>query len=336
MKSCLKSTIFLLFFLLPLISSAQIPSSIDGIEINITPELPAPGQTVTVSVESFSTDLNAASIVWVISGKNFAKGVGTKSIDFPAPALGKTTTVLVVIMTVEGREVRKTTTLKSGGVDLIWESAGFVPPFYKGKSFFAYENQVKITAIPHLAGTTATELDPKTLVYKWTENDKVIQDQSGYGKQTLTIQENIPRPLKIQVEVGTANGTSKAIGRMTLAPGDPSISFYEENPLYGVLYNKTLTNRVRLINQEITIRAVPYTFNTSKQSPLIYNWSVNNLERGDLSTNESVTLRTKGDVVGTSNVSLRIRNENNILQGAESTVNVEFSKKQTQERSTIF
>lgn len=333
MKFHWKFIIFLLcitFTLQSYSALAQAPNSIDGVEISTYPKIPSPGENVTVEVESYNTDLNSASIVWIINGKTHAQGIGRKAIDITAPAIGKNLVITVVIMTVEKREVRKVITIKSGGVDLIWESEGYVPPLYKGKSLFAYENPLKIIAIPHLAGPNGTELDPRTLTYKWKVNDKVILDQSGYGKQTLSIQESIPRSLEIRVEVGTPNGTQKAEDSVTLTPGDPSISFYEDDPLYGVLYNKNLGSKVTLTNQEITIRAVPYNFSSLGDSPLSFVWSINNFERKDLSTDQSITLRTKEGTEGSSNISLEIRNSENILQGARSAIGISFTKKSTQ------
>jgi len=328
MKSLLKS-IFILFILLSsvVIVHAQAPSSLDGVQIDSSPSIPAPGQRVTIQVESFSTDLNAASIVWIVNGKTYAQGTGITSIQTTAPALGKELNILAVIMTVEGREIKKVMSIVPSSVDLIWESEGYTPPFYKGKALFAYENTLRITAIPHLVPPGGTKIDPRTLVYKWIVNDKVIQEQSGYGKQTLSFQSEIPRELDVRVEVGTRDGGRKGTASMILTPGDPSISFYEENPLYGVLYNKAIVNRVNLKNQEITIRAIPYNFTVSRSAPLSFLWSINNLERPDLSTNQSITLRTKDDSEGSSAISLEIRNMRQILQGARNEASVFFNKK---------
>jgi hypothetical protein len=340
MNPRLKITIFLLFFVLfsivPISSHAQVPTSIDGVQISLTPEMPSPGQPVTIDIQSFSTNLGAASIVWLLDGKSFQKGIGKTSITLKAPSLGRTIVILADIMTVEGKEVKKAINLRSGGVDLIWESQGYVPPFYKGRAGFAFQNPVQITAIPHLAGPGGTELPPSSLVYKWTSNDKVVLDQSGYGKQTITLSDDVPQPFDVVVDVTTANGSDKASSRITITPGDPSILFYEDDPLYGVLYNKALTNNVSLANQEISLRATPYLFTFSKNIPLTYNWSVNNLERQDLSTNESITLRPKGDVEGSSDISLEIRNRNQILQGARNAVSVLFSKRRTDEANATF
>lgn len=339
MKFRLTSTIFILALslisIIPTFSHAQIPTSIDGVQIDTYPTFPAPNDSVKVSVESYSTDLNSASIIWLVDGKEFAKGVGRKSIDLTSPALGKTRNIISVIMTVEGREVRKVLSLKSGGVDLIWESGGHTPPLYKGKAQFAYENEIRVIAIPHLAGINGTEINPETLVYKWTLNDKVVQDQSGYGKQTLTIQTEIPRPINIEVEVSTKNGSDKATKTLSLTPTDPSVSFYQEDPLYGVLYNKAITNRISFTDQELNIVAVPYTFNVSKASPVTFLWSINNIERKDLSTNESIVLRTKGDTAGSSNISLEIKSVDSILQRAQNAISVQFSKKQNASTNTF-
>jgi hypothetical protein len=332
MKSSLKLKIITFLFILPLLSHAQMPSSIDGIQISTTPLIPNAEESITVDLESYSTDLNGASIVWLVDGKSYAQGTGKKSIGVTTPSIGKSMSVTAIIMTIEGREVRKIVTIKPSGVDIVWESGGYVPPFYDGKSLFSYENPVKVMAIPHLAGPNGTELNPKNLLYKWTKNDKVVQDQSGYGKQTLLIQEEVPRSQDIKVEVSTRDGSEKAVSSITLTPGDPTISFYEEDPLYGVLYNKALINKLRLTNREINIRAVPYSFT---KSTLSYVWSINNLERNDLSTKESITLRTKEDAEGSSDISLSIRNRSSIIQGAQSAIGIIFTKKPIENNLTF-
>ncbi len=325
----LQKSIIITFLSLSLLSivHAQIPNSIDGIQISSTPEIPNPGQNVNIKVESYNTDLNSASIVWIVDGKNYKQGTGIKSINILAPDMGKNINIVIAIMTSEGKEIRKTVTIKSSSVDIVWESAGYTPPFFKGKSLFAYQNSIKVTAIPHIAGSNGKELDPKTLVYKWTKNDKVMQDQNGYGKQTVIIKEDTPRPLELEVEIETKNGSQKASAYLTLEPIDPSIIFYEENPVYGILYNKALNENKSLNAQEINVVSAPYYFNIyNKNSPLSYVWSVNNLEKPDLSRSQTITLRSKGDTSGSSLINLEIRNLDDILQGASRSIRLNFNK----------
>ncbi|HEY4478697.1 MAG TPA: hypothetical protein VI775_02545 [Candidatus Paceibacterota bacterium] len=337
MKFLQKSIIiFSLLLSFSLIAYAQIPNSIDGIDISSNPENPNPGQNVTISIESYITSLNSASIVWLVDGKNYKKGTGVNSITIIAPEIGKSTNIVVAIMTAEGREVKKTMTINSSSIDIIWESSGYTPPFFEGKSLFAYQNPIKITAIPHLGQSNGKELDQKTLVYKWTVNNKVIQDQSGYGKQTIVLKDELPKTLEIKVEAETKNGSQKSISFITLNPRDPSISFYEEDPLYGILYNKALLNNKALKGQEINIVSAPYYFNVyNNNSPLSYVWSINNLERSELSTSQIITLRSKGDSSGSSLISLEIRNQDDILQGANNSIKVNFNKQAVEDNTTL-
>ncbi len=333
MNSLLKYTLASFFLLSSAtLAFAQIPVSLDGIDIKSFPVSPAPKQNVTVSIESYNTDLNGASIVWLVDGKNFSQGTGLKSIEITAPSIGSTKVVVAAIRTSEGREIQKRIVITSGEVDIIWESAGYIPPLYKGKAHFAYQNEIRISAVPHLSlGKSGVELNPNTLIYKWTVNDKVLQDQSGYGKQSIIYKTDTPREINIKVDVSNREGSVKGMSSITLTPAEPSITFYEDNSLYGVLYNKALVNRVNLTNQEINIIAAPYSFSTNSGNPLLkYAWSINGFAQNDLLGKQSITLRAKGDAAGSTLVSLNLRNEDDILQGAESSVTVYFSKKEVQ------
>ena len=344
MNSLLKFKIFSILIAITLslfqisITNAQIPGSLDGVDIKSEPKNPYPKQNVEIRVESFNTDLNSASIVWLINGKNFKRGTGITSINITAPPLGQTTKVVVAILTVEGKEVEKIITVSSGDVDLVWESDGYKPPLYKGKSLFAYQNQLKVTAIPHIAkNKNGDEIPPNTLVYKWKENDKVVQDQSGFGKQSLLIKSDLPKSSFIEVEVTTKDGSSKAQSSINLVPSDPSITFYEEDPLYGIMYNKALKDRVVLSNKEINLLASPYSFSLGnfKNSPLKYIWSINSIEQPDLSNNQSITLRTKDETEGNSLITLDIKNQNDILQGSNNFINIYFTKKKAENNTTF-
>ncbi len=315
--------------------NAQAPSSIDGIDISISPDNPVPKSAVEVKVESYITDLNSASVLWIVDGKNFSKGTGIKSIQVPAPEIGKTKTVNAVIQTSEGREVRKTIVIKSGDIDLIWENRGYVPTFFKGKAGFAYQNTLRITAIPHLSSGGATEISPSDLVYKWKVGEKVYLDQSGFGRQFIDLESgDIPKQLDITVTVSSRDGRQQTIGQISLEPNAPSIIFYEIDPLYGIFFNKEIKSTMNLKNSETTVLASLFGFN--KNDKLTYTWSINNVEQPELTKNQSITLRTKGDVEGSSDIDLEIRNTDSFLQSARSAFTALFKKKAVEETNTTF
>lgn len=327
MKLMFKISILTVLFIFAFNTHAQIPgSSVDGLNIKTSSENPRPGQSVTITVESFSFDLNSASIVWLVDGKTHDQGVGLKNISVTSPKIGVSMTVTAVVKTSDGREVRKSLTIKTGYVDIIWESDGYKPPFFDGKFPFTYQNSVRFIAIPHLSKDGRTEIDPKSLIYSWKSDGKYITDGQGQGKNYVDIQSgNIPKPFQISVEVYSREGTERTIGNIILNPGEPSLSFYEESSLYGILFNKSLTGRVPLINSEMEVLAVPYGFNIDEDNS--YTWSVNNIEQPNLLKSKSITIRTKPDTEGSSSINLDIRNRSSILQGARGGFSVYFSKR---------
>jgi hypothetical protein len=331
MKLLLKISVITLFSILCFgfysKTNAQTQTPIDGVTIDISNDNPKPGENVDVFIESYLFDLNSASIVWTVNGKVNQKGVGMKRITIPAPKIGTVTDVSVDIKGSDGREVKKAISVRSGYVDLIWESDGYVPPFYKGKTPFSYQNNVKVTAIPHLAKTSGTEIDPKTLVYTWKLGGKYIDNGQGYGKQSVVVEYgDIPKTLEITVDVINREQTLHTVGTMNLTPSEPSLLFYEEDSLYGIFYNKVLPNNFNLKNVEAKILAIPYGFNLNNQE-IDYNWSINNIEQSDLLKNRSIIIRTKGDTSGSSNLLLDIRNQDRILQGARGAFTINFKKK---------
>ncbi|MDQ5893037.1 MAG: hypothetical protein QG640_47 [Patescibacteria group bacterium] len=336
----LKISIFTLLCVFGTQAYAQIPASVDGVTIDTNISNPRPEQMVEVFVESFGLDLNASSIVWLVDGKNQGQGIGLKKILVTMPRVGVTLNVKAVIKTPEGKEIQKSLVLKSGSVDIIWEPRGYTPPFFEGKLPLVYQNSVRIVAIPHLSKDGLSEIDPKTLVYQWKMGGKYVPDGQGYGKQSVNIQlDSIPKPLEIEVEVYTREQSQNTSGSISIEPIEPFLYFYEDNSLYGILFNKILTGRVSLKNEEMRVRAVPFGFNIGQGSDAnVYNWSVNNVDQPSLLKNQSITIRTKAETEGISNINLDIRNQEAILQGARGQFTVYFSKKQPEEEGsgTIF
>jgi hypothetical protein len=316
-----------LLFALP-VANAQVPTSIDGIDITINPTNPVPGKNVEIIIQDYLDDISSADITWVVNGNKVAEGVGKNDVTLTAPALGKESDVTILIQTQDGKTIQKSVVIKSGSVDLVWESRGYAPPLYQGKHDFAYQNNIKIIAMPHLANSSGVEADPTTLVYNWKQDSTVLQDQSGYGKQSVTITGGvIPRPTTIYVDVSTRDGSETASGVITLQAGSPLVVFYKDDPLYGVLYNTALGAQTTFSNQEITLLAAPFSFNIPSltNNNIQYNWTINGAAQTGLTTNRSVTLRVQ-DTSADANypVQLQLQNMKEILQGAANAITVMF------------
>lgn len=310
------------------LARAQVPASIDGIDITINPSNPTPGGNVDITLQDYLSDISAANITWMVNGQKVTAGIGKNDITITAPALGKNSNVTILIHTQDGKDIQKSVTIKSGSVDMVWESRGYAPPLYQGKQNFAYENSVKIIAMPHLANSSGVEIDPTTLVYNWKQDSTVLQDQSGYGKQAITISGSvIPRPTTIYVDVSTRDSSETASGVITLQAGSPSVVFYKDDPLYGVLYNIALGSQAIFSNQEITLLAAPFSFNMPSltRNNLQYTWNINGADQNNLSSNRSATLRVQDTSSDASYpVQLQLQNTAQILQGASNAVTVMF------------
>lgn len=317
-------------------ANAQIPNTIQGVELKLSTDSPSPGQNIKVSAESYTADLNSSEITWTLDKKTYIKGIGKTSIDVQAPLLGEKLTVGITAVTADGKTLSNSITINSGSVDLILETNGYVPPFFQGKAPFVYENEYRIVAIPHLANSNGSEYNPNDLVYQWTKDSRVIQDQSGYGKQVFSWkEESVPRDRLILVKVSSRDGSAQAQKLMTLRAGNPWLSFYVDDPLYGTLYNNAIGNEFSLgISGETAVLAVPFGFSVNENgdvSELNYNWLLNGSKQEALAHNRSVTLRAPQNQSGSSDINLTITSVGDFLQKISSAITINFNNPSDQQ-----
>jgi hypothetical protein len=183
--------------------------------------------------------------------------------------------------------------------------------------------------MPHLANSSGVEYDQRTLIYKWEKNDSVLQDQSGYGKQSAVIPGSIvPRPYILTVTVTARDGNTQGMGLTSVSFGAPSLIFYRNDPLYGPLFNNAIGNSVYLGTQRETgVLAVPYGFDmpASGLGDLSLAWFINGKEHPELAFGDSVTLRAPDNSAGSSNIELDVNNKSDILQQASAVFSAVFS-----------
>lgn len=331
-----RTFLIVLFFFSTLVFSTSlhaqgVPVTGGGIDLTASTDNPVPGQKVTITARSYSIEINSAEITWVVDGKTVQKGPGLTSLTISAPALGKKVNITVSALTTTGLKISNSISINSSSVDMIIESDGYVPPFFQGKLPVSYQNTFRIIAVPHLANSKGVEYDPKTLVYQWQKNSKVVEDQSGYGKQTLTVVGDIvPRDLSISVKVSTKDGEMQGLGYASVSYASPSLSFYEDNSLYGPFFNSAIKEFLYInTEKEASVLAIPYGFNKPLLGigDLALTWMINGFEHPELASNESVTLRVPDGTKGSSNVELSIQNTKQILQNISNSFSVKFSSK---------
>jgi hypothetical protein len=322
----MKYSIFSLLFLsillsMPLLVYGQLDTSFQTeIDVDMVPSNPKPSEIVQVTLNTFATDINSAKITWKIDGKVVKSGIGEKVFTFTTGESGTRTTLGITVETKEGEVINRSITIKPITVDLIWQSYGFVPPFYKGKSLFSHQNELTVIAVPHLPSSSGAEISPSNLLYTWKKDGSVVSSESGYGKNTFSFEGSlISRPVLVEVSVSSLNSSDTGYANTNIDPIEPSVVLYKKDPLYGIEFQKALSGtRIIENTNEISIIGMPFFFGTLVPNPreLIYKWSVNGSPIGNEPDQMIQVFRQKAGTSGSSNISLNIENENKILQSA--------------------
>jgi hypothetical protein len=319
--------LLVLFVFLPNLNiNAQVGVASGDFNVEMSPSEPGPNQTVTVSLTSYVFNIDTSRINWIVNGVSKKVGRGEKNFSFVTGGLGQSTTLKIVVDTVDGYSTEKTIRIKPAEVDLIWEAEGYTPAFYKGKALFSYQSKINFVAVPHIISASGVEISPKNLVYKWKNNGSVIESASGFGRNKYSLVGSvIARPLNISVEVSDLSGVSVK-AEAVVKPIDPIILLYEKNPLYGINFQKTLSATENLNDAEITVIGIPYFFGVQdlNSGELIYKWYINGIFTGNSADQNIEVFRRKEGTSGTSNISLSVEGLDKFLQTARGSFNLKF------------
>ncbi len=321
-------TLFILFFSsFGFLAHGQaINYTSEDITVNLSPANPGPNQNVNVSIVSYITNLDKANIVWRVDGVVKKSGRGEKNLSFQTKESAQTT-IDISIQTAEGASLQKSVSVRPVAVDLIWQSDGFVPPFYKGKALFTHQNKVTFVAIPHITSGSG-EIPAKNLVYKWKNNGSVIESASGYGKNTYTMTGSlISRDINVSVEVTSVSTNTVGVGKITLSPAEPSVILYKKDPLYGIQYQKALSNTVEIKgDKEIAVVGAPFFFGVTSpyMEDLLFDWRINNQPIDSDPSQTTRVFRPKEGTSGSSNISLQIEHSDKVLQSAKTSFSLKF------------
>ncbi|MEI7513270.1 MAG: hypothetical protein WCJ74_01465 [bacterium] len=331
-------TIILLFIfcLTQKINAQAAPTSpVEEVIITeIVPEVPQAFQDVNISIESYSYDLSRSKIDWYINGVLRESGISKKSFNFTTGDVGSVSNIIYKIKTPEGVSFQKTITISPGNVDLLWESTGYTPPFYKGKSLYSFEGQIRLVAIPNLLNKNGVKYKPEELVYTWKRGMGTDTEASGYGKNIFYWNGGIvSNDEEISVDVSDLQDTTRATASIIVNPKETEIFAYENNPSLGILFNKAIQNNFDLKESEVSITAIPYYFNNPDVDG-IYSWFVN--DNQSVETTRDITFRNTTGEEGYSNISFDLSNQKRILQSASGAFDLYFGTKSTNPVSDIF
>ena len=333
-KTILLSSIFLL--LTPFFVQAQlIPDPEDAIIVKISPTNPGPEELVTISINSFSVDLDNATISWFVDGVLEQQSIGDKNIQLITGGLGSSTEIDVVADTSIGSLKANQAVIRPTDVDLVWQARTSAHPLYQGKKLASVGSLIDVEVIPHFIDDIRSRLSPNELTYLWRVEGRVLQKASGRGKNTIILSQVKPlESLPVTVEVTSSD--KKLFGKRSVAIpiNDSELLIYENNPLLGILFNKTVRDLYSLVGQETKFIASPFfmSFDDKNDPHIDYSWELNGDSIALGEDRSSITVSNTGGEEGEADISVSVQNSRDIFQRSESTFTIEFGK----DRSSLF
>ena len=300
---------------------AQTDTGTDPFTLDVSPQYPAPFETLTITPSSSSFDIAGATISVTVNGTSFYKGTGGASIQIPLSGPGSTTNVTVTAVS-GGQTYTQRLSVHPADVALVVEPVSTTHPFYAGEGLVSSEGQLHLVAIPDLRTSTGKAISPSSLVYTWSLGDQVLDSDSGIGKSVLNA--TAPqryRDANVSVTVASQDGSVIAKASTTISPVDPLTRIYRDDPLLGPLFDIALTDSFTMTDTEDTFFGVPYYFSST---PTL-NWVVNGTDSG---ADPDITVRSTGNGSGTAVIGFTA-NDSGSTQTANSTVSVTFGQKST-------
>lgn len=247
-----------------------------GLDISLlaNPENPTPFSEIRFTLESFNVDLDRLPITWLVNGQQINSGVGVTQINITVGDIGSRTDVEARVRLTSGEIVTKRFVVSPGSVDILWEAIdSYTPPFYKGKALPSRQSRIKFVALPQVRSGESL-ISPKQFKYTWERDFSVIDTESGFGKDAMTIQNGIvSKKETVSVKAVSQDGSNTAVSQVTVPMFEPEIVGYIKR--IGLGKSKTaITSATISSGQDIVVLAEPFFFSTEENhvGNLSYTW----------------------------------------------------------------
>lgn len=250
----------------------------DDLTLTTSPEHPAPGDSVRVTAESSSLDLQTADIEWLVNSAPAQKGASPGAIDVVAGPFGSETDVAAIVRVDGVERASAMAAMRPTELDLLWESDSFTPPFFPGRALPSAGTHLRLEAMPRLVRSDGTAVPVGDITFTWRRNGSVMGTVSGRGKSRITV--DAPALFgndTIAVEAKTDDGQLDAAASAQIPSLDPVLDLYEDNALFGVLYHRALGAQTSISQTETSFAAIPYfaEAQNADDPALSYAWQVN-------------------------------------------------------------
>lgn len=290
---------FILFLILPVAVSAQAISDTTAFSVSVSPQYPAPYSQAVISLLSSTLDLNNATMIVSLAGKEIYQG-SVRPVSVQMNKAGGIANVNVKI-TSNGTNYSQAISIQPQDVVLIVEPISSAPVLYKGKPRIPLEGDVRIVAVANIQNSSGKVFNQSDLSYSWTVDNTKIANASGIGKQTIIVASPLQyRSRSISVDVKSQDGTLVGGASLSLVAMNPSVRIYKNDPLLGILFDHALFGNYSINNSESTLYAAPFSLPNTNGAPL-FQWFLNG---SAVQTGNSITLRPTGSGKGNASLSL--------------------------------
>ncbi len=281
----LTALLLAVLLLIPAGAQAQLPTTV-GLELNLSPARPRPYDTVTINVASSLVNLPASLVTISVDGVPVGEGDRTATVKMGGPG---TSTVVRATAEFDGKTYTAQKTIMPAEVALIMEPDSTTRPFYPGASLVPAKGRVRLVALADFRSAPGTRIPSSELIYTWKIGNKTLTDQSGAGKSVLIATAPLRyRDADVSVSVATRSQSQVAQDSVTVAPIDPFVRIYRNDPLSGTWFANALSGAFTLTGEEETFVAVPYFFSGQPS----FEWILNGNPSG---AGEDVTVRASGN-----------------------------------------
>ena len=285
---------FAIALLLPVMAGAQSLGDLgavsgDAFTVSVRPQYPAPHEQATISVLSSSLDLTNAVMTVSVGGKETYRGA-VRTFTVVLGATGSVTNVRVTISS-GGANYSQTISIQPQDVVLIAEPISSAPILYPGKPLVPLDGDVRIVAMADLKDANGRMSSPTTYSYAWTVDGVQIANSSGIGKEAIIVASPLQyRARDVSVAVTNASGILIGGASLSLTALEPSVRIYQNDPLFGIRFDRALSDSYSIAGAETTLYAAPFSVPTTGGAPLI-QWFLNGSTAQD---GASITLRPSG------------------------------------------
>lgn len=290
----------------------------------ISPSSPSPGQGYSVEAKSYIFDPSRAYFEWFKNGKKINAGTGVAKKSFPGEKIGSRTTISVSV-SADGKSFQASASISANDIDFIINPLTYTPFGYRGSALPTPGSFVEIYAIPHIF-SGGKRLGTANLNYEWALEDSPIQEQSGQGKNKLTIA--MPKTPQGDVDFSLevfSGDQLVAQKRERMEIYSPQIVFYETNSLLGKK-QKALSELIAPPGAEFALAAEPFFFDFNSILRGVVGWLANGkkIEPARADNLFVLELKSPPNEESENSILFKIEDEKNVFQNKEGRINIKI------------